>query len=103
MQTHFTIAQLADPDIGAANDILRSCVHCGFCTATCPTYVLLGDENDGPRGRIYMIKEMLEAGFEFIDYSDMHAIAADSLIYDTTHESIKTNSDRFTLKFRKPD
>ena len=62
MQTHFTITQLADPDIGAANDILRTCVHCGFCTATCPTYALLGDENDGPRGRIYMIKEMLEAG-----------------------------------------
>lgn len=52
---------------------------------------------------VMIIKEMLEAGFEFIDYSDMHAIAADSLIYDTTHESIKTNSDRFTLKFRKPD
>ncbi|HEX9702743.1 MAG TPA: 4Fe-4S binding protein, partial [Rhodospirillales bacterium] len=46
MQTSFTIAQLADPEIDAANAILRKCVHCGFCTATCPTYVLLGDELD---------------------------------------------------------
>ena len=62
MQTDFTLAQLADPEIGAANAILRKCVHCGFCTATCPTFVLLGDELDGPRGRIYMIKDMLETG-----------------------------------------
>jgi len=52
---------------------------------------------------VMIIKEMLETGFEFLDYSDMHAIAADGLVYDTTHESIKTNSDRFTLKFRKPE
>lgn len=51
---------------------------------------------------VLVIKEMLDAGFEFVDYSDMHAIAADGLIYDTRHESINTNSDRFTLKFRKP-
>jgi glycolate oxidase iron-sulfur subunit len=62
MRTNFTLAQLADPDIREANDILRKCVHCGFCTATCPTYVLLGDELDSPRGRIYLIKEMLEKG-----------------------------------------
>jgi len=62
MQTHFSLAQLADPDIAEADKILRACVHCGFCTATCPTYVLLGDELDSPRGRIYLIKNMLEAG-----------------------------------------
>jgi glycolate oxidase iron-sulfur subunit len=62
MQTNFTLAQLADPDLADANAILRSCVHCGFCNATCPTYALLGDELDGPRGRIYLIKDMLERG-----------------------------------------
>ncbi len=62
MQTSFSLAQLANPDIAEAERILRSCVHCGFCTATCPTYVLLGDELDSPRGRIYLMKEMLESG-----------------------------------------
>ena len=62
MQTNFTPEQLRDPAMASSETILRTCVHCGFCTATCPTYLLLGDELDLPRGRIYLIKDMLEGG-----------------------------------------
>ena len=58
MQTNFTAEQLEDSHTKRANKILRSCVHCGFCTATCPTFQVLGDELDSPRGRIYLMKDM---------------------------------------------
>ena len=61
MRTNFSLAQMADPHLADAEKNLRACVHCGICTATCPTYVLTGDERDGPRGRIVMMQNMLEA------------------------------------------
>lgn len=73
MQTRFTPAQLQQSDVAEADAILRRCVHCGFCNATCPTYRLTGDELDGPRGRIYLIKGLLEndsGGAEVVRHLD---------------------------------
>ena len=72
MQTHFTDEQLRDPELKVANQILRTCVHCGMCTATCPTFVELGDELDSPRGRIYLIKDMLENGRDATELEARH-------------------------------
>ena len=60
MQTTLAPKYQGTTDGTEAEAILRKCVHCGFCTATCPTYQLLGDELDGPRGRIYLMKQVLE-------------------------------------------
>ena len=61
MRTQFTAESLQNPDMAQSENILRACVHCGFCNATCPTYLMTGDENDGPRGRIYLMREMLQS------------------------------------------
>lgn len=71
MRTQINVKYLEHPDISEADSILRSCVHCGFCNATCPTYQELGDERDGPRGRIYLIKQLLETG-EVSEKSQTH-------------------------------
>lgn len=72
MQTNFTPDQLRDPETASSNAVLRTCVHCGLCTATCPTFLLLGDELDSPRGRIYLIKDMLETGRPATDEVALH-------------------------------
>jgi glycolate oxidase iron-sulfur subunit len=72
MQTNFTTDQLKDPDISRADGILRKCVHCGFCTATCPTYVETGDERDSPRGRIWLIRDLLEGNASSAETAGYH-------------------------------
>ncbi|HVT25711.1 MAG TPA: glycolate oxidase subunit GlcF [Rhizomicrobium sp.] len=72
MQTSFTDAQRAKPGMQENEQILRTCVHCGLCSATCPTYALLGDELDSPRGRIYLIKNMLETGRPATAHDALH-------------------------------
>ena len=73
MQTHFDKTALQRPEIQMADDILRKCVHCGFCTATCPTFVLTGDERDSPRGRIWMMRDALGGG-DTGDQMDMQQV-----------------------------
>jgi len=72
MQTNFTLDQLEDPKLAEAESILRRCVHCGLCTATCSTYVMLGDERDSPRGRIYLMKDMFEKGADASPEVQLH-------------------------------
>jgi glycolate oxidase iron-sulfur subunit len=72
MQTNFTAEQLRDPRLAEADRILRRCVHCGLCTATCPTYLLFGDERDSPRGRIDMMKDMFERDCDASDEVKLH-------------------------------
>ncbi|HXL98755.1 MAG TPA: 4Fe-4S dicluster domain-containing protein, partial [Rhizomicrobium sp.] len=72
MRTAFSAAQLADPHLADVEANLRACVHCGICTATCPTYLLLGDERDGPRGRIVMMQQMLEQAGAPSDETVLH-------------------------------
>ena len=81
MQTHFTETQLTDPQTREADAILRKCVHCGFCTATCPTYLLTGDERDSPRGRIWLMRELLESP---------ETVSADTVSY--THLTLPTKA-----------
>ena len=84
MQTNFSLAQLADPKTADAESIVRKCVHCGLCTATCPTYVTLGNELDSPRGRIYLIKDMFENGRDADEETALHVDRCLSCLSCTT-------------------
>ena len=109
MQTHFTESQLLDPQIREADSILRKCVHCGFCTATCPTYVMTGDERDSPRGRIWLMRELkCRKAFPRIPATTLTAVLA-CLACTTTcpsgvdyHHLIEIGRDRLDKKVRRP-
>ena len=84
METNFSKEQLKDKDNKSSEKIFRKCVHCGFCNATCPTYQLLGDELDGPRGRIYLIKDMLE--LLGIKYDEAYVSINDFFVSESSSE-----------------
>ena len=110
MQTHFTDRQLLDPQIREADSILRKCVHCGFCTATCPTYVMTGDERDSPRGRIWLMRELLETPESVSQDTGYHLDRCLGCLACTTtcpsgvdyHHLIEIGRDRLDKKVRRP-
>ena len=110
MQTHFTDSQLLDPQIREADSILRKCVHCGFCTATCPTYVMTGDERDSPRGRIWLMRELLETPDSVSKDTGFHLDRCRGCLACTTtcpsgvdyHHLIEIGRDRLDRQVRRP-
>ena len=110
MQTHFTEIQLLDPQVREADAILRKCVHCGFCTATCPTYVMTGDERDSPRGRIWLMRELLESPDSVSSDTGIHLDRCLGCLACTTtcpsgvdyHHLIEIGRDRLDRQVRRP-
>lgn len=110
MQTHFTDSQLLDPQIREADSILRKCVHCGFCTATCPTYVMTGDERDSPRGRIWLMRELLETPESVSQDTGFHLDRCLGCLACTTtcpsgvdyHHLIEIGRERLDKQVRRP-
>ena len=110
MQTHFTDSQLLDPQIREADSILRKCVHCGFCTATCPTYVMTGDERDSPRGRIWLMRELLETPKSVSKDTGFHLDRCLGCLACTTtcpsgvdyHHLIEIGRERLDRQVRRP-
>ena len=110
MQTHFTDIQLLDPQVREADAILRKCVHCGFCTATCPTYVMTGDERDSPRGRIWLMRELLETPDSVSDDTGFHLDRCLGCLACTTtcpsgvdyHHLIEIGRARIDKQVRRP-
>ena len=96
MQTNFTETQLKDKDNQSSEKIFKKCVHCGMCNATCPTYGILGDELDGPRGRIYLIKDMLENNIDIFGISETNLNTSNI----NTHQSIYKQF-HIHLKYKK--